>query len=108
MGDEGYYRTLKKEHVERVVGDPLGEVQFFLLPCSLLAIPPYPGLILQDVDSALLFRELRKKFNVFFIHKPYFDPSVDKKRLAKWKVQPLLTCKQIQFRSLHVRCSLLF
>eukprot|EP01126_Amoeba_proteus_P043780 TRINITY_DN4827_c0_g2_i3.p1 TRINITY_DN4827_c0_g2~~TRINITY_DN4827_c0_g2_i3.p1 ORF type:complete len:334 (-),score=85.59 TRINITY_DN4827_c0_g2_i3:94-1095(-) len=63
MGDEGFYKNVKKDHVQKVIGDPLPE----------------------DTDSFLIFRELRKKFHVFFIHKPYFDPDVDEKRLARWR-----------------------
>jgi len=63
MGDEGFYKNIKGAHIEKFIGDAIGE----------------------DIPSEVLFRELRNKFHVFFIHKPYFDPEVDAKQLAKWR-----------------------
>lgn len=63
VGDEGFYSKLKAEHIELVIGHSSRE----------------------DVSSSVIFSNLRKKFHVFFIHKPYWDKTIDAKQLAKWK-----------------------
>jgi len=61
-GDEGCYPKVLREDIKRYFGDDA------------------PSVRTTDV-----FRELRDKYNVFFIHKPYFDPIVDGKHLATWE-----------------------
>jgi len=38
-----------------------------------------------DVRSLDVFEELRSKYHVFFIHKPYYDLKIDAKHLAAWE-----------------------
>ena len=57
LGDEGFYPRLSKEQVRKYIGDDLPE----------------------DLDSAVVFRELQKKFHVFFIYprKPWTERKSD-------------------------------
>lgn len=63
IGDEGFYAKIKADHVQKIIGDSVS----------------------SDIDSAEIFASLRRKFHVFFIHKPYWDKTIDSKQLAKWK-----------------------
>ena len=33
----------------------------------------------------MLFRELRQKYHVFLLHRPFFDPELDRQLRAKWE-----------------------
>jgi len=62
-GDEGFYDVVKKEHIERWVGEEED----------------------ADVNSKDVFSELRSKFHVFLLRKPFFDRDVDERLAQRWR-----------------------
>lgn len=60
-GDEGYYPAVLAEHRAEIFGDD--------------------G---PTIPAAEIWKELRRKFHVFFLHKPYFDEEVDEEMVEKW------------------------
>jgi hypothetical protein len=55
-GDEKMYDEITKEAVKEVFG--INEIA-------------------EEISSQSVWEELRSKFNVFYLHKPYFKKSVD-------------------------------
>jgi len=41
--------------------------------------------VVRSVPSAEIFEELKHKFQVFFLHKPYYDSVVDQQMVSKWE-----------------------
>jgi len=63
-GDEGFYPCVLEEHIAEIVDESYAE---------------------GNVPSDALFRDLRDKFHVFLLHKPYFDAQINEVLRAKWE-----------------------
>merc|ERR1719183_1211249 len=64
-GDEGFFPCVLEEYICAYVDDADAGV--------------------GNVASDVMFRELREKFHVFLLHKPFFDAELDKVLRQKWE-----------------------
>jgi hypothetical protein len=62
-GDEAFYDKVSKDHIKEVIGS---HVQ-------------------KDADSKKMFDELKKKYNLFLLHKPYSESHANSKIITKWQ-----------------------
>lgn len=44
-----------------------------------------PKEINAKISSLVVWQELKQKFNVFYLHKPYFKKAVDNQALKQWR-----------------------
>lgn len=64
-GDEGFYPVVLEEYITAYVdSNDAG--------CG-------------NVPAETLFKELRRKYHVFLLHRPFFDPELDRQLRAKWE-----------------------
>lgn len=63
-GDESMYNDLKKENVSSVIGS--GEFEEAIR------------------ESTQIWGDLMKKYNVFYLHKYYFNEKLDRKVVEQW------------------------
>jgi len=62
-GDEGFYPAIIKQDLEKFLGEKAK----------------------APISTETAFQGLQKFFTVFYLHKPYYDPEIDKNLTAKWK-----------------------
>ncbi len=84
VGDEGFYPTVDKQHVRRLLGEDLE----------------------RDVDSAEAFRRLQDKFHVFFIHPK--KSLEDRKGDIDAEIRSRVTAAGGQYDGVDIRASLIW
>jgi hypothetical protein len=62
-GDEGFYERIKVNTVKKMIGDTLS----------------------QDVDSFVVFAELKKRFDVYILRVPFGEPEKDQLIQEQWQ-----------------------
>jgi len=77
-GDEHFYSKIKQKTVEQIMGNIPKEKSSFFGSIKKL----FGGS--EDISSIEIWQQLKKKFNVFHLHKPYGGNAIQKGELSDW------------------------
>lgn len=92
-GDEHFYQRIKKQVINKIMGDvsePFEKKKENVsLPSFFSKVKKFFGGSTdepkqEDISSIEIFKALKKKFNVFHIHKQYFSKQLQKDELNDW------------------------
>lgn len=84
-GDEHFYQRINRKVVEKIMGnvpyEPKEDVSFFSKVKNFFGGSAHDK---ENFSSLEIFKQLKKKFNVFHLHKPYYS-QIQKGELNDWK-----------------------
>ena len=80
-GDEHFYQKIKASTIKQIMGyDPKSESGSFMN--SVMNI--FGKKSQETISSIEIWKQLKKKFNVFHLHKPYSGSKIEKNELNDW------------------------